>query len=120
MELGNIPAGFAFGKSGKAAVRRPLPGFWFGPKQTAVIRLGDYIDRIRAAVEPSAHTLSSLSEMHVGLSIFDFEDGMRWGGGASYEVMDPITHTWSPMAPGYFPGNMDLYWPGRPGWIDPE
>jgi hypothetical protein len=118
LELGNIPAGFAFSREGKAVVRPRAGPFQFGPKQVIAIHLRDYIGQFRDGVAPQAQ-LSSLSQMHVILSGFDFEDGMRWDG-AAYETMDPGTHIWRLMEQSYFPGNMDLYWPGQPGWVDPK
>jgi hypothetical protein len=116
LELGNIPAGFAFSKAGKAVVRPVAAPFLLGPKQVTAIHLRDYIEKIRERVELQA-PLSRVSEMHVLPGGFDFQDGMRWAG-ANYELMDPGTHTWRSLDRNYFPGNMDLYWPGQPGWID--
>ncbi len=118
LELGNIPAGFAFSREGKAVVRPRATVFQFGPRQVIAIHLRDCIEQIRNRVAPQA-PLSSLSEMHVLLTGFDFEDGMRWAG-AGYEVMDSSTHTWHSMDRSYFPGNIDLYWPGQAGWVEPK
>jgi hypothetical protein len=82
------------------------------------IHVGDYIDQIRARIEPAMllQTLAMVT-VNVGPPIF-FDDGMQLNGG--FRVFDPQSHTWSRMDSGYFPGDFDTYWPGRPGWVDPQ
>ena len=43
------------------------------------IHLGDYIDHIKASVEPGAQ-LAMQTTMNVNVSICYFADGMMWGG----------------------------------------
>jgi hypothetical protein len=62
--------------------------------------------------------LAGLAQMMVTPQGVFFEDGMRWPGG--YQVFDPTTSSWRRMEPGYFPGDVDRYLPGKPGWIDQE
>ena len=119
LELGNTPPGFTFNRDTKPFAETPRPTFWFGPKQTMAVHLSDYNDQIRTRVETTARTrVSSLTRMNLLCSGVDFEDGMRFDG--PYEAMDPQTHTWRSLGRNYFPGNVDLYWPGQPGWVDPE
>jgi hypothetical protein len=37
---------------------------------------------------------------------------------ASAEDFDQHDSTWRKMDRNYFPGNPEIRWPGRPGWIE--
>jgi hypothetical protein len=115
LSLGRIPPSVAFEK-GRAIFQKPeLQPIQFWPGQTMAIRLGDYIDQIKADIEP-AMPLAALTTLEVGLAGFFFEDGLRWDG--PFKVFDPQSLTWRRVGdPNYFPGDADGRWPGRPGWI---
>jgi hypothetical protein len=89
----------------------------FRPGQLVALHLGDYIERIKADVEPT-RPLAALTTMEVGLAGFFFGDGTQWNG--SYRALDPESHTWRRMDPGYFPGDMSRNYPGQPGWVDDQ
>jgi len=115
LTVGRIPDAFAF-EDGRAISQRPdAQPISFGPGQVMAIHLGDYIDRIRADVEPS-QSLSQLSKMDVGMVSFFFADGLRWSG--SFRVLDQQTKTWQRADPNFFPGNQDARLPGLPGWVE--
>jgi len=112
LQLGRIPKEAPAGQ-------RPQPPGWrpilFRAHQTLAIHLGDYIERIRSDVEQRI-PLAVATKLAVHLSPFFFDNGMEWYAGA-YAVPDPddpgkVRH----LDRNYFPGDLDLYWPGRPGW----
>jgi hypothetical protein len=87
----------------------------FLPGQTMAIRLGDYIDRIRFQVEPVL-PVAAVTQLIIQLNIFYFADGMEYSGNA-FKIHDPQNPGKALHAdPNYFPGNMNLSWPGRPDW----
>jgi hypothetical protein len=114
--LGRIPESIPFDSHG-APIRRPEGSqpIRFRPGQTMAIHLGDYIDQIRARVEPMM-PFASLTAISVNFGRFFFADGMSWSG--RFRAMDPQGSTWREMDPDYFPGDPDGRWPGRPGWVD--
>jgi len=118
LTLGRIPESAAFDR-GKPIRQRPeSQPILFRPGQTLAIHLGDYIDQIKAHVEP-ARPLAALTTMDVGLAGFFFENGLQWSG--SFRVLDPQSSTWRRIDdPNYFPGDADGRWPGRPGWVDQQ
>jgi hypothetical protein len=115
LALGRIPPSAAAELNG-VPVRRPSESqpILLAPSKTLAIHLGDYIDQIKADVEP-VRPLAALTIMNVNLGRFFFENGMQWNGG--YRVFDPLNSTWRKMDPDYVPGDMDGRWPGRAGWI---
>lgn len=115
LSLGRIPPSVAFEK-GRPIFQKPeSQPLQFGPGQTMAIRLGDYIDQIKADIEP-AMPLAALSTLEVGVAGFFFEGGLRWDG--SFRAFDPQSSAWNRVDdPNYFPGDADGRWPGRPGWI---
>jgi hypothetical protein len=116
--LGRIPTSVAFDKGMPISQRSGSQSILFRPGQTMAIRLGDYIDQIKADIEPT-RPLAALTTLEVGLAGFFFEGGLRWDG--SFRVFDPQGSTWRRVDdPNYFPGDPDARWPGRPGWIDQQ
>jgi hypothetical protein len=117
LHLGRIPSSFAF-ENGRP-VRQPpeRQPISFRPGQTLAIHLRDYIDQIKAAVEPTK-PLAALTTMDVRFVGFFFASGLRWNG--AFRALDPQNFTWRRKDPDYFPGDMDARWPGRPGWIDQQ
>ncbi len=89
----------------------------FLPGQTMIIHVSDYIDRIKARIEP-VMTPAAVTQLMIHLDPLFFADGMFYGAGA-YIAADPQNpgkevHMERP----YFPGNINHTWPGRPDWID--
>ncbi|MGD0496972.1 MAG: hypothetical protein ABSC23_00895 [Bryobacteraceae bacterium] len=120
LTLGVVPPSVSFGLDGKPYHQPPgAQRMFWGPHQTMAIHLGDYIDRIRHSVGPSAPPLATLTTLFVDLEpgLF-FGDGLQWNGG--YRVFDPQTSTWRRMDRDYFPGNINRDWPGAPGWADQQ
>ncbi|SPE26015.1 hypothetical protein SBA3_1240014 [Candidatus Sulfopaludibacter sp. SbA3] len=112
--LGRIPSEAAFDQKGRphsqTSDRQPIS---FRRGQTMAIRLGDYIDQIKANVEPGI-PLSVATKLIIDFGAVIFADGMM--GTESFGVFDPKTRTWQRMDRDFFPGDMDRYWPGQPGW----
>jgi hypothetical protein len=118
LTLGRIPPEAAF-ENGRAIPQPPgSQPIMFRPGQTMAIRLGDYIDQIKAAVEPH-RPLAALTTMGLGPATLFFDGGLRWDG--RFRVLDPQTSAWRRIDdPNYFPGDPDGRWPGRPGWVDQQ
>ena len=113
LNLGRIPD-WALYDHGRAVrqvqgSKQPLS---FGPGQIMAIHLGDYIEKIKADVEPT-RPLAALTQMEIGLAGFFFTDELEWSG--SFRVLDPQTLTWVRKSE-FYPGDQDSRWPGRPGW----
>ncbi|SPF53649.1 exported hypothetical protein [Candidatus Sulfopaludibacter sp. SbA4] len=118
LSLGRIPQPADFDRNGSPLRQRPgLQPILFRPHQTMVIALADYIDRIKANVEPVI-PLATAMQVKVHLIAFYFADGMKWDG--AFRTPDRQNFTWTKMDRNYFPGDVNLNWPGRPGWIDPQ
>jgi hypothetical protein len=116
MQIGRIPPSVAFDKGRPIQQAPESQPIMFRPGQTMAIHLGDYIDQIKAAIEPT-EPLAGLTKMEVGLVGFFFEDGLQWSGG--FRAFDPKSSTWRRVEdPNFFPGDPDARWPGRPGWTD--
>jgi hypothetical protein len=121
LELGLVPQSAPVGTRMNLSDLQPIV---FPPGQTMVIRLGDYIDRIRSRVEPpsprsGAIPLAAATQLAIFLNAFFFADGMEYHAGV-YNVQDPqdpgkVVH----MDQGYFPGDPERTWPGRPDWRGP-
>ncbi len=118
LSLGVVPPFASFNRDGTPFQQRPgAQPISFGPHQTMTIHLGDYIDHIKASVKPGAQ-LAMQTTMNVNVSICYFADGMMWGGG--YMTFDRQASKWREVDRNSLPLNKDAYWPGRPGWPDPQ
>jgi hypothetical protein len=116
LTLGRIPPEAAFDKGRRIPQVQMSQPIMFRPRQTMAIHLGDYIDQIKADVEPH-RPLAALTTMEVGLGGFFFEGGLQWSG--SFKVLDPQALTWQRITdPNYFPGDPDR--PDQPGYIAPQ
>ena len=115
--LGRIPPSAAInGRTGESLTQDPnSKPTSFEPHQEFLIRVGDYIDRIRETVE-HVMPLGSVTKVFLSSRMIFFEDGMRWDGGG-YAVPDPAH-------PGkfqyikdrnFFPGYNKLQWPPGQG-----
>jgi hypothetical protein len=117
--LGRIPAAALFDARGRPMEdQMGAQPITFQPGQTIAIHLGGYIGQIKEHVEPVL-PLAAASQINVNFHEVFFADGMK-GEGNGYTVFDPQKSAWSRMDSGYFPGDMDRYWPGRPGWPDQQ
>jgi hypothetical protein len=116
--LGRIPESVPFDSHGVPYRRRPgSQPILFRPGQTMAIRLGDYIDQIKARVDPVMPP-AALTAVSVNFAQFFFADGTQWSG--RFRAIDPQNSTWRTMDLDYFPGDLDWRWPGRPGWLDQQ
>jgi hypothetical protein len=118
VRFGRIPTAAAY-ENGRPVPQLPeSQPILFQPGQILAVHLRDYIDKIKADVE-RARPLAALTTIHVNFSMCYFAGGgLRWNGG--YSVFDPQSHAWQQIARGYFPGDPDIRWPGRSGWIDEQ
>jgi len=118
LSLGRIPPSVSYDR-GRALPQNSLAEpLVFRPGQTMAVHLGDYIDSIKAAIEPSM-PLAAHTSMNVNIDVLYFEDGLRWIG--SFQTLDPVTHVWRRVTiPNFFPGDPDTYWPGMPRWVEPK
>jgi len=112
VRLGRMPATDAFsGRTGKPLRidprSKPLS---LGPGQTLVIRVGDYIDQIKAKVE-HVMPLMNVTKCVIYGTKGCFTDGMCWSGD-TFSVPD-MSHpgTFKYLSPNYFPGDPHEYWP---------
>lgn len=112
LELGRIPPSAPGGLRPQPSDRQPIS---FLPGQTMVVHLGDYIEQIRRQVEPVLPVAAS-THLRISLVSFYFADGMLYRAGA-YRSADPQNPGKELlMGRDYFPGDMNLSWPGRPDW----
>jgi len=119
IDFGRVPASALFDERGRPVrlgASEPARPFRIGPGETAAVQLSDHMDAFMKQVD-RFRPLAGLTQMTITPQpgVF-FEDGMRWSGG--YRTFDPRTSAWRRMGPDYFPGDMDRYLPGKPGWID--
>jgi hypothetical protein len=120
IQLGRMPAADAFdGRTGKPLHVDPkAQPLNLKPGQVLVVRVADYMNRIRAYLE-TAMPLWTVTRCYIYIADCLFADGMGWGGGA-YSVPDPAhPGKWRHLGQRYFPGNPHRYLPnvvtGRPG-----
>lgn len=106
--FGRLPAAAAYsGRTGQAIVEPPsVQPISFAPGQTLQVRLGDYIDNIKASLDNLAFT--AVTKCVIRRGAFFFGDGMRWFAGG-YHVPDP-------QHPGKFKELDGRYFPGTPTW----
>jgi hypothetical protein len=91
-----------------AYTERPLS---FGPGQTLDIRVGDYIDAIRAVVE-KVMPLNMITKCAITLQTVYFKDGTVWNPGQGFGVPDPkVRLRIDYFKRGYFPGDKRKNWP---------
>ncbi|SPF55329.1 exported hypothetical protein [Candidatus Sulfopaludibacter sp. SbA4] len=106
LDFGRIPANAAFFGDGKPMPQNPdqQPLSW-GPRQTIVVHVGDYIDKIRGQIHDEVPT-----QVFIIKRPFFFADGMRWDG--DYAVPDPAhPGQWVAKEPLHFPGDREDNWP---------
>jgi len=109
IRLGVMPAVAALDQSGNPIPQDGRTPLAFGPGQTLVIHLADYINDIANALKPALP--SALTKVRINAESFIFEDGMRWSPGAVYLVPDQAhPGHWTHMPRGYHP---DGYGKGR-------
>jgi hypothetical protein len=114
LQLGRIPASFLPAGRPQPADREPIA---FRPHGTLAIHLGEYIDQIRAQAGP-ALTPEIATQLVVRLSPFFFSDNTEWHASRYYSIDPQIPGKLMHLDKDYFPGDMEAYWPGRPGWQD--
>jgi hypothetical protein len=116
IELGRMPVVDAFaGSTGQPLridpARTPLNLF---PDQTLVVRVGDYINKIQAYIQPRM-PLSQISKTLIRVDQVFFDDGMRWVGGGGFSLPDASQPgRFTSLARDYFPGDMGRNYP--PGY----
>jgi hypothetical protein len=120
LKLGRRPAPAAFDRTGQAipqpSDRLPLS---FGPGQTMVVGLGDYMGQIGATVNP-VMLLAAVTSVRIDLIACYFADGTRFAGGG-YSSPDPDhPGRWRGKGSDYSPGLRRGSWPGQPGWPDQQ
>jgi hypothetical protein len=100
--LGIMPAVAALDRLGKPIPQNGRTPLSFGPGQTLVIHLGDYINDITNALKPALP--ATLTKVRITANAFIFGDGMRWHPGAVYQVPDQSNPgQWTRMPNGYHP-----------------
>jgi hypothetical protein len=114
LRLGHVPSSVDLDRNGNPMWRLPSEPIEIPPGETIAIRLRDYFDRIKEAVEPTMR-IANATQMFVYVQpgVY-FADGMAWNGG--YRIFDRQTLNWRPMERDYFPGDPDAHWPKRVGW----
>jgi hypothetical protein len=114
LRLGRVPSTIELDQNRKL-MRRPLSEpIEIPPSETIAIRMSDYVDRIKEAVEPTIR-IADARQMSVDVQpgVY-FAGGMIWDGG--YRVFDPQAHIWRAMERDFFPGDPEAHWPKRLGW----
>ncbi len=116
LALGHVPVSAPGGPDNarlpQRLVSQPIV---FRPGQTMMLHLGDYIDTIKARIEP-ARPIAALTTMNVNAAAVFLADGTQWNTG--YRAFDQQSSTWRRMESWYFPGNRNRLWPGQPGWVE--
>ena len=102
ISLGIMPAVAALDHLGHPILQNGRTPLSFGPGQTLVIHLGDYINDIADALKPALPAV--ITKVRINANAFIFDDGMKWGPGAVYLVPDQANPgQWTRMPPGYHP-----------------
>lgn len=111
--LGRIPQSApVIGTGPQPSDRVPIA---FLPGQTMAIPLRDYIDRIKFEVDRFM-PLEAVTQLEIHIGPFFFADGMEYSVNR-YLMPDPKNPGKAlRAAPDYFPGDMNLTWPGRADW----
>jgi len=112
LRLGRIP------RTDAGTPRQQLPGpqqISFSPGHTMVVRLSDHIVQIRVLLQ-RIMPLATATKLKVVLDHIYFADGMH-SLRDTYRIADtPKPGKEQRMEPNYFPGDMNLSWPGRSDW----
>ena len=108
IHLGRLPANVVAVRQGGQPAPQSAPlhsSLSFGPGERITLRLADYTDQLRAAMD--GIPLTALTKCRIHLGSFIFDDGLRWDG--TYSLPDP-DH------PGKFKAMDGRYFPGTPTW----
>jgi hypothetical protein len=116
LEFGQVPTVDAYdGRTGRPMQRGhpERPPLDWGPEQTIVVRVSDYMPEIEASLE-NYLLVSAVTKVNVHLADFYFADGMQWNL-ERYSVPD-LDHPgkFKPLPADYFPGKRGRNWP--PGY----
>jgi hypothetical protein len=116
LEVGQIPAIDAYdGRTGQPMrrVHPERPALDWGPEQTIVVHVSDYMPEIEASLA-NFLPVSAVTKVNVYRGDFYFADGMQWNLGR-YSAPD-LDHPgkFKPLAADYFPGKRGRNWP--PGY----
>lgn len=102
IRLGIMPPVAAFDRSGNPLPQSGREPLSFGPGQTLVIHLGDYITDIASALKPALP--ADIKKVRINADEFIFDDGMKWSPGAVYLTPDQANPgQWIRMPRGYHP-----------------